>query len=112
VPSSSGSNSGPSDMPVTIRVKKHKSSKPYLSTPGATGVPPSSQLGGGGNKTALSNKTDDTANGLSTPTTAATAIEMSGSGGARQRTKTSYGPNGHPVIHAFNGEMVPPNSQS
>lgn len=33
----SNPNSHPDSMPVTIRVKKHKSSKPFLSTPGGPG---------------------------------------------------------------------------
>ena len=36
--SATSSNNGDS-MPVTIRVKKHKQSKPFLQTPGATAPP-------------------------------------------------------------------------
>jgi hypothetical protein len=54
-----------------------------------------------GNKTALSNKTDES-NGpgnISTPTNGA---EMMSSGmSAKNRKKTSYGPNGHPIITGF-----------
>ena len=56
--SATSSNNGDS-MPVTIRVKKHKQSKPFLQTPGATAPPQSQQSAQSqlGNKTALSNKT-------------------------------------------------------
>lgn len=98
--SATSSNNGDS-MPVTIRVKKHKLSKPFLQTPGATAPPQSQQSAQSqlGNKTALSNKTQEDT--MSSPT--GTAMETA----ASLRKKNQQFNQTQPVINAFS-DLVPP----